>query len=53
MGLNEMSYSLNSLKGVMWGIIWGTIILVIKGDTWSSDCSSHVVYHVGRVEFFS
>ena len=28
-----MSYSLNSLKGVIWGIIWGTTIGVIKGDT--------------------
>ena len=32
-----MSYSLNSLKG----IIWGTTTGAIKGDTRSLDCGSH------------
>ena len=32
-----MSYSLNSLKGVIKGIIYGTIMGVIKGDTRSLD----------------
>ena len=36
-----MSYSLNSLKGVIWGIILGTTIGVIKGDTRSLDYSSN------------
>ena len=36
-----MSYSLNSLKGVIWGIIWRTTIGVIKGDTRSLDYSSY------------
>ena len=39
----HMSYSLNSVKG----IIWGTTAGVIKGDTKSSDYSSYnrnVVY---------
>ena len=35
-----MSYSLNSLKGVIWGIIYGTTIGVIRGDTRSLDYSS-------------
>ena len=35
-----MSYSLNSLKGVIYGIIYGTTIVVIKGDTRSLDYSS-------------
>ena len=30
---NYMSYCLNSLNGAIWGIIQGTIIGVIKGDT--------------------
>ena len=38
-----MSYSLNSLKGVVWGIIWGTTIGDIKGDTRSLDYSSYKV----------
>ena len=38
-----MSYSLNSLKGVIWGIIYGTIIGAIKGDTRSLDYSSYRV----------
>ena len=36
-----MSYSLNSLKGVIYGILWGTIIGVIKGDTRSLDNGSY------------
>ena len=35
-----MSHNLNSLKGVIWGIIYGTTIGVIKGDTRSLDYSS-------------
>ena len=35
-----MSCSLNSLKGVIWGIILGTTIGLIKGDTRSLDYSS-------------
>ena len=35
-----MSYSLNSLKGVTEGIIYGPTIGVTKGDTRSLDCSS-------------
>ena len=38
-----MSYSLNSLKGVIWGIIYGTTIGVIRGDTRSLDYSSYGV----------
>ena len=38
----HMSYSPNSLKGVIWGIIYGTTIGVIKGDTRSLDCSSYI-----------
>ena len=37
-----MSYNLNSLKGVIWGIIYGTTIGVIKGDTRSLEYSSYV-----------
>ena len=36
-----MSYSLNSLKGVMEGTILGTTIGLIKGDTRSLDYSSY------------
>ena len=36
-----MSYTLNSLKGVIWGIIYGTTIGVIRRDTRSLDYSSH------------
>ena len=35
-----LSYSLNSLKGVIWGIIYGTTIGGSKGDTRSLDSSS-------------
>ena len=37
-----MSYSLNSLKGVIYGITWGTILVFIRGDTRSVDNGSHV-----------
>ena len=36
-----MSYNLNSLKGVIWGIIYGTTTEVIRGDTRSLDYSSY------------
>ena len=36
-----MSCSLNSLKGVIWGIIYGTTIRVTKGDTRSLDNGSY------------
>ena len=36
-----MRHSLNSLKGVIWGIILGTTIGDIKGDTGSLDSSSY------------
>ena len=35
-----MSYNLNSLKGAIWGTIYGTTIGVIRGDTRSLDYSS-------------
>ena len=35
-----LSYSLNSLKGVIWGIVFGTITVFIKGDTRSLAYSS-------------
>ena len=34
--------SLNSLKGVIWGIIYGTTIGVLRGDTRSLDYSSYL-----------
>ena len=37
----HMSYSLNSLKGDIYGIIQGTTIGLIKGDTRSLDNGSH------------
>ena len=36
-----MSYSLNSLKGVIYGILREITITVVNGDTRSLDCSSH------------
>ena len=36
-----MSHNLNSLKGVIYGIIYGTTIGVIKGDTRSLAYSSY------------
>ena len=36
-----MNYDLNSLKGVIWGIIYGTTIEVIRGDTRSLDYSPY------------
>ena len=32
-----MSYSLNSLDGVLWELLYGTTIGDIKDDTWSLD----------------
>ena len=37
-----MSSSLNSLKWVIWGIILGTTVGAIKGNTRSLDCIAHV-----------
>ena len=39
----DISYSLNSFTGVIWGIIQGTIIRVIKRDFRGLDCSSYSV----------
>ena len=39
--LKQMSHSLNSSKGGYVGVILGTIIGVIKGDTRSLDSSSN------------
>ena len=39
-----MSFSLNSLKGIIWGSIWGSTIRVIKGDTRSLDYSSYLLF---------
>ena len=36
-----MSYSLNSLNGVLRGIIYGSTVGVIKGDTKTSDYGSY------------
>ena len=41
-----MSHNLNSLKGVIWGIIYGTTIGLIKGDTRSLDYSSYHKYYL-------
>ena len=40
-----MNHSLNSLKGVIWGTIYGTTIGLIKGDTRSLDNGSYEVVH--------
>ena len=37
----HMSHSLNSLKGALEGIIKGSLIRIIKWDTWSVDYSLH------------
>ena len=42
----HMSYSLDSFNGVVWGILQGSIIGVIKGDVRSLDYTSY-----GLVEF--
>ena len=39
-----MNHSLNSLKGVIWGTIYGTTIGLIKGDTRSLDNGSYGDY---------
>ena len=36
-----MNYSLKCLKGVIWGIIYGSFIGVMEGDTRSLDYSSY------------
>ena len=41
----HLNYSLNSLKGVIWGYIYGTTLRAIKGDTRSLDCSSYAPAH--------
>ena len=41
-----ISYSLNSLRGVLQGMIWGTTIGERKGDTRSLDYSSYVYMYV-------
>ena len=43
-GWIHVSYGLNSLKGGIWDIIWGSIIVVIIGDTRSLDYSSYNPY---------
>ena len=43
-----MGYKLNSTKGAIKGIIWGSIIGVIKADTRSLDYSSYGA-HIGRL----
>ena len=35
-----MSHYLNSLKGIIWGSLWGATMRVIDGDTRSLDYSS-------------
>ena len=42
----HMSYSLNSLKGVMQGLIQGSIMGGIKGDTSSLDDGSYAPFWV-------
>ena len=37
-----MTYSLNSLQGVILGIVWGSTLGFTKGDTRSLDYSSYV-----------
>ena len=44
-----MSYGLNSLRGVIYRIIYGTTTGVIKGDTRSLDYSSYDFNRVGRL----
>ena len=39
--MSHRSHSLDSLKGVIQGIIWGTTLGVIKADTRSLDDFSH------------
>ena len=43
-----MSYGLNSLERNIWGIIWGTTIGLIKGDTRSLDYSSYGCFSTWR-----
>ena len=44
-----MSYSLNSLGKVIWGIIYGTTIGVMKGDTRSLDYGSYELYSLNSL----
>ena len=39
--LECMSHSLHALNGIIYGIVRGSIIAVIKGDARSLDCSSY------------
>ena len=41
--LEQMSHSLNFLKGIICGILWGVLMGVTKRDTRSLDCSSDEV----------
>ena len=50
----DMYYSLNSLQGVIEGTHSGSLVGAIKGDTWSSDCSSHdsnTLQGIGKCRF--
>ena len=42
-------WGLNSLKGVTQGIVWGSILGVIKRDTRSAEYGSHEVPREGSV----
>ena len=41
-----MSFGLNSLKGAIQGIIWGSIVEAIKGDTRSLGYGSYAATYV-------
>ena len=51
-GRGDMSYSLNSLKGAIQGIIWGTTLEVIKEDTRSFDYSSYTNNGKGNGNYY-
>ena len=53
--VSHMSYSLNSLKRVMWGIVYGTAISVTKTDTSSLDdgSSEQLTFSLLGVAFYS
>ena len=42
----HLSFGLNSLKGVIQGIIWGSVVGAIKGDTRSLDYGSYAATYV-------
>ena len=44
--LVKIIYSLNFLKGAMWGMIWGSIFGVIKGDARSLD-NIYIAHMIG------